>query len=284
MRVLLIGGNGAIGRPLIAELVRRGHAVTATTRDRTRTEALAELGAEPVVLDATDADAVDEAVAGASPEVVVCQVTSLSGDLAGLPELVAESSRVRLAATRNAVVAAERGGVRRIVAQGIAFAYAAGSRPASEDEPLADDDTARAAAETERTVLGSSVEGVVARYGYFYGPGTWQAQDGDAAEALRAGALPAVGAGEQSLVHVGDAAGATALLCERGEPGAYNVVDDEPAPPGDWLAEFAAAIGAPPPQVIEGPRSRGASNAKLRALGWELRYPSWRQGFGEGLG
>ncbi|HEX2504902.1 MAG TPA: NAD(P)-dependent oxidoreductase [Gaiellaceae bacterium] len=283
MRILLLGGTGAIGRPLVRELVARGHEVVATTRDPGRFAGLAELGAEPVVLDALEADAVSRAAARAEPDVVACQVTALGGDLSRLGELVPESSRVRLAATVNAVAAAERAGARRLVAQSIAFAYAPGRRPASEEEPFAADDTARAAAETEAAVFGSRVEGLVARYGIFYGPGTWQSSDGDAARALRARSLPAAGDGRQSLIHVEDAAAATALLCERGDPGAYNVVDDEPASPSEWFTALAEAVGAPPPETVAGPASRAASNAKLRALGWEPRFPTWRVGFREGL-
>jgi nucleoside-diphosphate-sugar epimerase len=285
VKAFVIGGAGAIGRLLVPELVRRGHDVAASSRDPQRAAGLAELGAEPVVLDAMDADAVDEAVGAASPEVVVSQVTSLTGGLARIGELVTETARVRLGSTRNAVAASKRAGVGPLVAQGVAFAYAPGSGFANETEPLADDEIGRSAAETERAVLESGLEGVVARYGYFYGPGTWHAREGAVVDGLRAGSLPARGSGEQSLVHVGDAASATALLCERGEPGAYNVVDDDPAPRTKWLPAFAGAIGAPAPEIVsDGPAARGASNAKLRALGWEPCYPSWRQGFREGLG
>jgi nucleoside-diphosphate-sugar epimerase len=284
VRILVVGGTGAIGRLLVPGLVRRGHDVTATTRSPERAGALAGLGAEPAVRDALDSAAVEEAVRSAAPEVVVCQVTSLSGDFPRLGEMVAENARVRRASTLNALAAAVNAGVRRFVAQGIAFAYAIGAGPAGEEEPFSETPTAGAALETDRAVLRAEIEGVVARYGYLYGPGTWYARDGAAAAAVRAGELPTRGSGEQSLVHVGDAAAATVLLCERGEPGAYNVVDDEPAPQAEWQPAFAAALGAPAPKAGPGgPESRGASNAKLRALGWEPRFRSWREGFREGI-
>lgn len=283
MRVLVVGGAGAIGRRLLPELVRRGHAVVATSRDSRRDETIRELGAKPLALDALDPAAVATAVAEVGPDVVVCQVTGLAGDFSRIGELVATNAQVRKEATLNALAAAEQRGVRRFVAQGVAFAYGPGAGPASEEEPLGDDETARAAAETDRAVLDSPLEGVVARYGLLYGPGTWHARDGAVVAALKAGDLPAAG-GEQSLVHVDDAATATALLCERGEPGAYNIVDDEPVARAEWLRELAAAVGAPEPAGGQaGPGTRGASNAKLRALGWKPVYPDWREGLRLGL-
>jgi nucleoside-diphosphate-sugar epimerase len=283
LRVLVLGGTGAIGRLLVPELVSLGHDVVATSRDPERVDALAGLGAQPVVLDALDQVAVDEAVRTASPKVVVCQVTSLNGDFSRLGELAVENARVRRASTLNALAAAVGAGVRRFVVQGIAFAYAPGPGLATEDEPFSDGVTARAASETDEAVLAADLEGVSARYGHFYGPGTWYSRDGAAAEALRAGVLRAVGEGGESLVHIEDAAAGTALLCEHGEPGAYNVVDDEPAPRAAWLSALAETVGAPAPRRAEGPPSRGASNAKLRAVGWTPRFPTWRLGFREGL-
>jgi nucleoside-diphosphate-sugar epimerase len=158
--------------------------------------------------------------------------------------------------------------------------------PADEDEPFREDDSARAALAADEAVLGSDVEGVVARYGYLYGPGTWYSRGGAAAEALHAGTLRAPARGEESLVHVEDAARATVGLVEEGRPGAYNVVDDEPAPRREWLSALAAAVGAPPPPESDppAPPRRGASNRKLAAeIGWRPRFASWRDGFREGL-
>jgi nucleoside-diphosphate-sugar epimerase len=286
VRVFVVGGTGAIGRLLVPLLVERGHEVAATTRLSHRADSLAALGAEPVAVDALDADGLEKEVRNAAPEVAICQVTSLSGKLSRFGELVTENARVRSVATANTVAAAKAADARRVVVQGIAFSYGPGEDLAGEDEPPRDHEIARAAFATDDAALASELEVVVARYGYFYGPGTWYARDGAAAEALRAGALPITGRGEDSLVHIADAAEATVELAESRGTGIYNVVDDEPAPQRVWMAALAEAVGAPPPpdaEPIEAPR-RGASNAKIKAeLGWTPAYPSWRDGFREGL-
>jgi nucleoside-diphosphate-sugar epimerase len=286
VRIFVVGGTGAIGRLLVPLLVERGHEVAATTRLSHRADSLAALGAEPVAVDALDSAALEKEVRNAAPEVVVCQVTSLSGDLSRFAELVAENARVRAVATANTVAVAEAAGARQVLTQGVAFSYGPGEGLAGEGEPPRDDEAARAAFATDDAALASELEVVVARYGYFYGPGTWYASDGAAAEALRAGALPIAGRGEDSLVHVADAAAATATLVEHAVSGTYNVVDDEPASQREWMPAFAAAVGAPPPPEAEPfePPRRGASNAKIEAeLGWAPTYPTWRDGFREGL-
>lgn len=283
MTVFVLGATGALGRRLLPLLTGAGHRVVATTRDAGRRQLLAALGAEPCVVDALDADALAAAVGAARPDVAVAQVTRLSGDFLRLEELVAENARVRREATLNLIAAAASAGVRRVVAQGIAFSYAPGEGLAGETEPFREE--ARGAHATDEAVLGSMGEGVVARYGYFYGPGTWYWPDGQAGDALRGGVLRVPSEGEESLVHVDDAAAATALLVERGRPGAYNVVDDDPAPRLAWMSALASAAGAPPPGEAEpaGPPRRGASSAKIaEELGWRPRFPSWRDGFREG--
>jgi nucleoside-diphosphate-sugar epimerase len=285
VRVFVVGGTGTIGRLLIPMLVEAGHEVAATTRRAHRAGSLAELGAEPVAVDALDAAALTKEVRNAGPEVVICQVTSLAGDLSRFAELIAENARVRPVATANTIAAAEAAGARTVVVQGVAFSYGPGDGLADETEPPRDE-AARAAFATDDAALASELAVVVARYGHFYGPGTWYARDGAAAEALRAGALPIAGRGEDSLVHVADAADATVALIEGDVSGIYNVVDDEPVAQGTWIPAFAEAVGAPPPSQAEPfePARRGASNAKIKAeLGWSSRFPSWREGFRDGL-
>jgi nucleoside-diphosphate-sugar epimerase len=286
MRVFVVGGTGAIGRQLVPLLVERSHEVAATSRLSHRADSLAALGAEPVAVDALDLDALEKEVRNAAPEVVICQVTSLSGDLSRFDELVAENTRVRAVATANTVAAAEAAGARQVLTQGIAFSYGPGEGPAGEGEPPREDEAARGAFATDEAALASELQVVVARYGYYYGPGTWYARDGAAADAMRAGALPITGRGEDSLVHVADATAATVALVEHDASGIYNVVDDEPASQSEWMPAFAAAVGAPPPaeaEPVESPR-RGASNAKIKAeVGWAPAYPTWRDGFRDGL-
>jgi nucleoside-diphosphate-sugar epimerase len=286
VRVFVVGGTGAIGRLLVPLLVEQGHEVAATTRMAHRADSLEALGAEPVAVDALDAGALEKEARNAAPEVVICQVTSLSGDLSRFTELVTDNARVRPVATANTVAAAEAAGARRVVLQSIAFSYGPGEGLAGEDEPPRDHEIARAAFVADDAALASELEVVVARYGYFYGPGTWYARDGAAAEALRAGTLAITGQGEESLVHIADAAAATVALAERRAAGIYNVVDDEPVSQRVWMPAFAEAVGAPPPSEAERlePPRRGASNAKIKAeLGWAPVYPTWREGFREGL-
>jgi nucleoside-diphosphate-sugar epimerase len=286
VRVFVVGGTGAIGRPLVAMLAERSHEVAATTRRSHRAAALAALGAEPVAVDALDPAALEREVRNAAPEAVICQVTSLSGDLSRFDELVDENARVRTEATAHTVAAAEAAGARQVLVQGIAFSYGPGEGLAGETEPPRDDQSARAAFASDDTALASELQVVVARYGYFYGPGTWYAHDGAAAEALRAGALRITGRGEDSHVHVDDAAAATVALVENAASGIYNVVDDQPVSQHEWLRDFAEAVGAPAPveaEPSEAPR-RGASNAKIKSeLGWAPAYPTWREGLREGL-
>ena len=308
MRVFVAGASGAIGRPLVPRLVAAGHEVTGTTRSEERAGAIRAAGARAVICDALDADALRAAVVDAAPQVVVHELTSLPHRFNPRDkQMYAPTNRVRREGTRNLIAAAQVAGAQRLVCESIAFAYATGERPEvkEEDAPLALEaplpfgDSVRAIDEMERAVLGAEgLEGIVLRYGWFYGPGTYFADDGSLARDVRRRRLPVIGKGIglYSFVHVDDAASATVAAVERGAPGVYNVVDDEPAPQREWLSVYADAIGAKKPLRVPVWVARlamgkiatmadvqaGASNAKARReLGWGPRWPSWRQGFRE---
>lgn len=305
MRIFIAGATGAIGRPLVPMLVEAGHHVTAITRSQAKLEGLRASGAEPIVCDVFDAERLRNVVEDARPEVLIHQLTdlppTLDPDPARFEEQFAGNDRIRREGTANLVGAAASAGVRRIVAQSIAFVYApVGDAVKSEDDPLFDDApepdrrSVEAVRALESAVMGrEGIEGVVLRYGYFYGPGTFYASDGSIAEVVRRGELPIVeGKDLTSFVHVDDAA-AAAVLALEGPSGIYNVVDDEPALQRAWLPVYAKALGAPrPPKISPAPNregadiyDRGASNAKVkRLLGWSPRYPSWRDGFRVALG
>jgi nucleoside-diphosphate-sugar epimerase len=298
VRVFLAGAAGAIGRPLVPLLVAAGHEVTGTTRSPERAAAIRGAGAGAAVVDALDADALHQAVTEAAPEVVVHQLTSLPTRFnPRRADVYAPTNRIRREGTRNLIAAARAAGARRFVCQSIAFAYAPGRRPEVKDEdaPLALSaappfgEGVRAVDEMERAVLeAEGLEGLVLRYGWFYGPGTYYGDDGSMAADVRRRRFPIVGSGAGlfSFVHVDDAASATVAAIERGGPGAYNIVDDEPAALRDWLPAYAEAIGARPPRRVPVWLARlvagnvasavnvqpGASNAKAkRELGWEPR-------------
>jgi nucleoside-diphosphate-sugar epimerase len=278
-RIFIAGASGVIGRRLVPRLVAAGHEVVGTTRRTERADLLRGLGARPVVVDALDRDALIAAVREARPDVIIHQMTDLSRmDLAA-------NARLRIEGTRNLVDAARAAGVRRLIAQSIAFVYVDGNHPASEDEPLDLD-----APEPRRTtvlgvqaledVVGELEVGVVLRYGSLYGPGTMYAPDGSFAERVRRGEV-AANDSVTSFCHVDDAA-AAALQALDWPAGIVNICDDEPAPARDWLPRYAARIGAPPPPVARGRDrgARGASNAKAhRELDWQPLRPSWRDEF-----
>jgi nucleoside-diphosphate-sugar epimerase len=281
VRIFLAGATGAVGSRLVPLLVAAGHHVTALTRHPERAAALRAAGTEPVIADAHDAGALAEAVLRAAPEVVVHQLTDLSA------ADTAANAALRTAGTRHLVDAALASGVRRIVAQSIAWAYGRGADPAVEAVPLDRD----ALEPRRRSVLGvdaleravaEAPEAVVLRYGMFYGPGTWFARTGLRASEARAGRLAAT-ADVTSFLHVDDAA-AAAVEALRWPSGAVNVCDDEPAAGWDWVPAFCAAVGAPAPTIGEStPRAgwaRGADNRYAREhLGWVPRHPSWRPEF-----
>jgi nucleoside-diphosphate-sugar epimerase len=306
VRVFVAGASGAIGRPLVPLLVAAGHHVTGTTRSQERAEAIRAAGATPAVVDALDAQALREAVTAAAPEVVVHQLTSLPDRFEPRrKDIYDATNRVRREGTRNLLEAARAAGARRFVCQSIAFAYRPAAQPEVMDEqaPLALNapppfgEGVRVIDEMERAVVGADgLEGLVLRYGWFYGPGTYYAEDGSMTAEVRRRRFPIIGSGAGlfSFIHTDDAAAATVAAVERGAPGIYNVVDDEPAAQRDWLPAFAQAVGAKPPRRVPVWLARlvaggmatainvqpGASNAKAkRELGWQPRWASWREGF-----
>jgi nucleoside-diphosphate-sugar epimerase len=312
MRVFVAGATGTIGRRLVPSLVEAGHDVTGMTRSPDKADALRAAGAEPAACDALDADALRDAVAVAKPEVVVHELTAIppAFNPRRMAEEFAPTNRLRTEGTRNLVDAAAAAGARRVVAQSIAFAYApTGEWVKSEDDELFLDapdafrSTVEAVHALEGAVLGEdAIEGVVLRYGFFYGAGTSYAPDGFIAEQVRRRRFPVGGrgTGRFSFVHLDDAVRATVAAVEGGPAGTYNVVDDDPAPVSDWLPAYAAALGAPAPRHLPGwlvrlaagryaqytmTELRGASNARARErLGWAPQLSSWRQGFGAALG
>jgi nucleoside-diphosphate-sugar epimerase len=303
MRVFLAGATGVIGRPLVPQLLAAGHDVTAMTRSVLRAAELEAAGAHPIVCDVFDADAVRAAVADAAPDVVMHQLTSLPAKLDWADLHVFDANnRVRTEGTQILVDAAVAARARRFVAQSIAFVLApTGEFVKDEDAPLFTDapppvgGSIAAVAEHERLVTSTAgIDGLVLRYGLLYGAGTANDRFGATAVDIRAGRLPIYegATGMYSWLHVEDAASAAVAAVERGAPGIYNVVDDEPAPQPEWLPVLARALGADPPPVAEEPAPpqalemslRGTFNAKAkRELGWQPRYPSWREGFAASL-
>jgi nucleoside-diphosphate-sugar epimerase len=315
MKVFVAGATGVLGRNLVPKLVARGHDVVGMTRSASKQDLVRSLGARPVVADALDPDAVAEAVASAEPEVIVHQLTALSGDfdMRRIDRFFETTNRLRTEGTDHLLAAGRAVGAQRFVAQSFAGWPAArtGEPVKDEDAPFDPDPPKRlrpnlaAIRYLEEAVTGADwLEGVVLRYGGFYGPGTTLSADPAAphAVAVRKRQFPVVGdgGGIWSFIHIHDAAEATAVAVERGEPGIYNVVDDEPAAARIWLPELARALDAAPPRrvprwlgrLLAGQAAtvmmtevRGASNDKAkRQLGWRPRYASWRQGFANGLG
>jgi nucleoside-diphosphate-sugar epimerase len=307
MKVFVAGATGAMGKQLVPRLVAGGHRVIGMTRTEAKQAALREWGAEPVVADALNRQQVAEAVAQAQPDVLVHQLTAISQlDMRHFDRDFALTNRLRTAGTDNLLSAGRAVGVRRFVAQSYTgWPYArAGGPVKTEDDPL-DPAPPREMRESltairhlEAAVVGAEwTEGIVLRYGAFYGPGTSMSPGGEQFEMIRRRKFPVVGdgAGTWSFVHIADAAEATVAAVEHGRRGVFNVVDDEPAAVAEWLPALALLIGAPKPwrvprfigRLVAGEAGavmmteiRGASNAKVkRELGWRPRHPSWRQGF-----
>ncbi len=309
VRVFVAGGTGVLGRRLVPQLVARGHQVTATTTSAAKLGLLQQLGAEAAVMDGLDAMSVGEAVAAARPDAIVHQMTAISPVHAGKPDIkhidrwFAGTIRLRTEGTDHLLAAAEAAGVFHFVAQSYANwnGIRQGGWVKTEEDPL-DPETgtvmrkgAEAIRHLEEVVLRAG--GAVLRYGGLYGPGATD----DQVELVRKRQFPLVGGGTGygSWVHLDDAASATVLAVEQKARGVFNIVDDEPAPASEWLPHLAACAGAKRPMrvpkwlarllageatVIMMTEGRGFSNAKAkRELGWELRYPSWRQGFKEEL-
>jgi nucleoside-diphosphate-sugar epimerase len=305
MRVFVAGGTGVIGRRLVPQLVARGHQVTATTTSPGKLGLLEQLGADALVVDGLDAVSVGEAVAEARPDAIVHQMTAIAvkPDMKHFDRLFATTNRLRTEGTDHLLAAAEATGVSNFVAQSYASwnGIRKGGWVKTEEDPL-DPMTGMAAhavmeaiRHLEDVVLKAG--GAVLRYGGLYGPGATD----DQVELVRKRQFPLVGGGTgySSWVHLDDAASATVLAVEQKARGVFNIVDDEPAPASEWLPYLAACAGAKPPmrvpkwlaRLLAGEvavtmmtEGRGFSNAKARReLGWELRYPSWRKGFKEGL-
>jgi 2-alkyl-3-oxoalkanoate reductase len=313
MRIFVVGASGAIGSHLVPQLVARGHEVVGTTRSAAKTGALRALGAEPVIVDALDPDSVADVVAKAEPEVIVHQATALNGpvNMRNVKRMAAATNRLRSEGTDHLLAAARAVGVRKVVAQSNYAVLERTGRPVVDEnariEPNPPKDAKEAVAalrHLEDAVTGMTwADGIVLRYGGFYGPGTGieAAPDAVMAKLIRKRRFPIVGggAGVWSMVHITDAASATVAAIERGKPGIYHVADDEPAPVRDVLLELARVLGANRPRRIpawvarllagEGAvdimtRAVGISSEKIkRELGWTLQYPSWRTGFTEGL-
>ncbi len=320
MKVFVAGATGVLGRALIPQLVAQGHEVIGMTRSSSKQELVRSLGAGPMVADALDADAVAQAVASAEPEVIVHQLTALSGKMSVRdmrhPErssVATMTNRLRTEATDHLLAAGRAVGARRFVAQSFAaFRWArTGGLVQTEADPIDPDPPAAlrvplvGVLHVEQAVPTIEWgEGLVLRYGGLYGPGTAMSRAPDAVMAalVRKRRFPIVGdgGGVWSHVHIDDAAAATVAAVDHGQPGIYNIVDDEPAPVREWLPALARALDAKPPRRI--PRwlgrlaageaatlmmteARGASNAKAkRDLDWQPRYASWRLGFAQGLG
>ena len=310
MRVFVAGASGAIGRHLVPQLLANGHDVVAMTRSPSKTDALRAAGAFPVVVDGLDRDAVVAAVTGAEPEVVVHEMTAITdvGNPRRIDAEFAPTNELRTKGTDHLLEAARAAGARRLVAQSFSGwpNIREGGPVKTEDDPLDPDPpapmrrTLDAIRYLERAVAGAEgLDGVVLRYGGFYGP--MADMPAKFLETIRKRRMPVVGdgAGVWSFVHLDDAAAATVAAVEGGARGIYNVVDDEPAPVAEWLPAFAEAIGAKPPRHVPAwlgrlaggeaaisimTQVRGSSNAKARReLGWEPRHRSWRQGFREAL-
>jgi 2-alkyl-3-oxoalkanoate reductase len=312
MRVFVAGATGAIGQRLVPLLIDSGHEVVGSTRTPSKTDGLRLAGASPVVLDGRDGEAVRRAILEAEPEVVVHEMTALSGDLdfRRFAETFADTNRLRTETTDHLIEAAVDTGARRFIAQSFAGwpNEQKGGPVKTEEDPLNTDppkqirETLGAILHLESVTTGTpGIEGLALRYGGFYGPGNALGKGGAMLEAVINGQMPVVGGGSGiwSFVHIDDAARATALAVDRGAPGIYNIVDDEPAPVSEWLPYLAEVLGARPPRRVPAwlarlmvgeagvsmmTKIRGSLNAKAkRELGWKLEYPTWRVGFREGL-
>lgn len=313
MKVFLAGATGVVGTRLLPLLHGAGHEVVGMARSPGAADLVTAAGATAVVADGLDRDAVVAAVAASHPDVIVHHMTAIPGAInpRKLDDDFAQTNRLRTKGTDNLLAAARAAGVRRIVAQSFGgWVYElGGDRPAAETDPLLADPppTARrtldAIRHLERAVTGTDgVDGIALRFGFFYGPATSMGTGGSVVAEARKRRLPVIGSGTGvwSFCHVDDAAGATLAALERGAPGVYNVCDDEPARVVDWLPVLAAAVDAPRPMRVPTwigrmaagevavrwmTRNAGLSNGKAkRELGWQPRFPTWRDAFRTGIG
>jgi nucleoside-diphosphate-sugar epimerase len=310
MRIFVAGASGAVGRPLVDRLVADGHSVVGTTRDEARARTLRAQGAEAAVLDAFDAAALRAAVLAAEPEVVIHQLTALpaQADPKLMPAALALTNRLRRETVPTLLTAATEAGARRALVQSIAFVTRPDGSPVhDEDAPLYLDapeqfrDNIAAVRDLEAATTGAAdIEGLVLRYGFYYGPHTWYAKDGTMGDLLRKRRYPIIGGGEghMSFVHLDDAVDATVRALDRGTPGIYNITDDTPATSREWLPETARLLGAKPPRKVPAWLARrlagdalvyysttlpGNANGRARAaFDWSPR--PWRDGFAEVFG
>jgi nucleoside-diphosphate-sugar epimerase len=298
VKIFIAGATGAIGQPLIAELIRQGHAVTGMTTSAAGAAKLARAGAGVARVSVLDAPAVDAAIHDASPDVIIDELTSLPRDPADMAASFKRDRQVRIEGGGNLLRAAVAHGVRRYIQQSSGFFLAPGPGLGDESQPLAVDASPRVSlssrsyTELEDRLAAAPLEGVALRYGFFYGPNTWYNPDGAVAEQVRQQHVPIIGKGEgvYSWVHIDDAATAT-VAALNAPPGKYHVVDDDPSPLHVWLPAFARFVGAPPPPHLTEEQAlaaagedtiyyqtklRGASNAKAkRALGFRPRRLEW---------
>jgi nucleoside-diphosphate-sugar epimerase len=303
MKIFVAGGTGAIGRPLIAKLLAKGHALVALTRCPEKAQALAQQEIEPAIADVFDTDAVKAVVSRTQPEIVIEQLTALPRTYSyeSMSAAAALNNRIRFEGGANVLAAAQAAGVRRYIRQSIAFWAVPGPGLADEETPLAFDASPAVAAgvreitELEHRLLGNiNIEGIAVRYGFFYGPGTWFNPDGDVARQVRQQQFPIIGNGEGvwSWLHIEDAAIATVAAAEQGNPGTYLIANDQPLPVREWLPAFARWLNAPPPPQVSvedalksdggadavyyGTQMRGVSNGKTkRELNFQPRPLEW---------
>ena len=288
MKIFVAGASGAIGQPIIAELIRQGHTVTGIARSADRLQGIRKLGARALTVDVLDANAVEQALRDSHAEVVIDELTSLPADPADLPKSIPRDRELRLVGGGNLLRAAIAAGVRRYIQQSSGFFLEPGADLADESAGFAigaSPDVAfssKTYEELEERLFDSSLEGVALRYGFFYGPGTWYLPQGAGADQFRRGEVPIIGGGEGvwSWVHIEDAAAAT-VAALKAEPGIYNIVNDDPSPVSRWAPAFAKFVNAPPPPHISveqalatagpdavyyGTKLRGASNEKARKI------------------
>jgi 2-alkyl-3-oxoalkanoate reductase len=302
MKIFVTGGTGAIGRPLVAELLAKGHDLVTLTRSPEEAQSLVKQGIEPAIADVFDTDAVKAAVSRAQPEVVIEQLTAMPRTYTrdSMRAAAPFNTRIRLEGGANVLAAALAAGVRRYLRQSIAFWAVPGSGLADEETPLAIDASpavaadARVVTELEHRLLGNpNIEGIALRYGFFYGTGTWFRPDGDVARQVRQQQFPIVGNGEGvwSWLHIEDAASASVAAAEQGNPGIYLIANDKPLAVREWLPAFAQWVNAPTPPrvsvedalrasdadaVYYGTQMRGVSNAKAkRELNFQPRPLEW---------
>lgn len=312
MRVFVAGATGAIGRRLVPLLVEAGYSVTGTTRSESNAAKLRAWGAEAAVLNALNSVEVADAVARVRPEVIIDELTAIPAnlDLRKIEEQFHDTNRLRMEGTDYLLEAARVTGVRRFIAQsytGWPYARSGGSVKTEGDlldsnPPAAMREALTAINHLESAVMRAPhIEGMVLRYGGFYGPGNALGEGGVVVEQVKQRKVPVIGngAGVWSFIHIDDAARATVAAVEHGAPGIYNIVDDDPAPVSEWLPALAESLGAKPPRriptwlgrlvigehgVMMMTEIRGASNAKAkRELGWHPIWASWRDGFKNGL-